>query len=87
MKFPATYTTVTAAVGGLLPAPALAHWGHLGELAGHGHLVAVGLGAVAVAGLAGLAIWGRGTDQPEDEAVDTADNDDSRIDEGSSSHA
>ena len=87
MKLPATFTTVTAAVGSLLPVPALAHWGHLGELAGHGHLVAVGLGAVAVAGLAGLAVWGRGNDQPEDEAVDAADSDDSLIDEGSSSHA
>ena len=87
MNFSATYTTVTAAVGSLLPVPALAHWGHLGELAGHGHLVAVGLGAVVVAGLAGLAIWGRGNDQPEDEAVDATDKDDSLIEEGSSSHA
>ena len=87
MKLPATFMTMTAAVGSLLPVPALAHWGHLGELAGHGHLVAVGLGAVAVAGLAGLAIWGRRQDQPEDEAVDAADSDDSLIDEGSSSHA
>ena len=87
MKLPATFMTMTAAVGSLLPVPALAHWGHLGELAGHGHLVAVGLGAVAVAGLAGLAVWGRRQDQPEDEAVDAADSDDSLIDEGSSSHA
>ena len=87
MKLPATFMTMTAAVGSLLPVPALAHWGHLGELAGHGHLVAVGLGAVAVAGLAGLAIWGRRQDQPEDEAVDAADSHDSLIDEGSSSHA
>lgn len=35
------------------PASAQAHWGHLGELAGHGHWIAAGLAAaVAVAGLA-----------------------------------
>ena len=37
----------------LAPASAQAHWGHLGELAGHGHWIAAGLAAaVAVAGLA-----------------------------------
>ena len=37
----------------LSPASAQAHWGHLGELAGHGHWIAAGLAAaVAVAGLA-----------------------------------
>ena len=35
----------------LAPASAQAHWGHLGELAGHGHWIAAGL-AAAVAGLA-----------------------------------
>ena len=39
--------------GILAPASAQAHWGHLGELAGHGHWIAAGLAAaVAVAGLA-----------------------------------
>ncbi|MEL6934752.1 MAG: DUF6732 family protein [Pseudomonadota bacterium] len=33
--------------------PALAHWGHVGELAGHGHWIAVG----AAAGAAALAAW------------------------------
>ena len=37
----------------LAPASAQAHWGHLGELAGHGHWIAAGLAAaVAVVGLA-----------------------------------
>ena len=37
----------------LAPASAQAHWGHLGELAGHGHWIAAGLAAaVAVAWLA-----------------------------------
>ena len=36
----------------LAPASAQAHWGHLGEIAGHGHWIAAGLAAaVAVAGL------------------------------------
>ena len=29
----------------LAPASAQAHWGHLGELAGHGHWIAAGLAA------------------------------------------
>lgn len=41
---------------GALPATAHAHWGHVGEVAGHGHLI--GLGAVvaagAIAGVLGL---------------------------------
>lgn len=31
----------------LAPASAQAHWGHLGELAGHGHWIAAGLAAAA----------------------------------------
>ena len=40
----------------LAPASAQAHWGHLGELAGHGHWIAAGLAAAAVVAVAGLAI-------------------------------
>ena len=38
-----------------LPETASAHWGHLGELAGHGHWVAVGAGfsAAVLAALLG----------------------------------
>ena len=40
----------------LAPASAQAHWGHLGELAGHGHGIAAGLAAAASVAVAGLAI-------------------------------
>ena len=47
---------VAAAMAGLSPMTAFAHWGHLGELAGHGHLVAAGLAAAAAVAAAGLAV-------------------------------
>lgn len=37
------------------PSVAMAHWGHLGEVAGHGHLVAAGLAGVIGLAIAGLA--------------------------------
>ena len=40
----------------LAPASAQAHWGHLGELAGHGHWIAAGLAAAGAVAIAGLAI-------------------------------
>ena len=40
----------------LAPASAQAHWGHLGELAGHGHWIAAGLATAAALAVAGLAI-------------------------------
>jgi len=40
----------------LAPASAQAHWGHLGELAGHGHWIAAGLAAAAAMAVAGLPI-------------------------------
>jgi hypothetical protein len=36
-----------------LPMNAFAHWGHLGEVAGHGHWVALGAGVAAAA----IAAW------------------------------
>ena len=43
----------------LLPGPALAHFGHLGEVAGHDHWVAgAAIGAAALAGL-----WAAWTDR------------------------
>ncbi len=48
---------------------ASAHVGHLGELAGHTHWI--GLGAVAVAG-AIVAVLGKKSSAPEDEASDVA---------------
>ena len=44
-------TTIIAA-----PASAQAHWGHLGELAGHGYWIAAGLAAATALAVAGLAI-------------------------------
>ncbi len=39
------------AISAFWPAPAFAHWGHVGELAGHGHLIGLGalVGAAALA--------------------------------------
>ena len=54
----------------LLPGPALAHFGHLGEVAGHDHWVTgAAIGAAALAGL-----WGAWKDRhaPEPEPDDAA---------------
>ena len=48
-----TGPTLTTVI--LAPASAQAHWGHLGELAGHGHWIAAAAAAAAAA-VAGLAI-------------------------------
>lgn len=52
----------------LSPAPALAHIGHLGEVAGHGHWIA--LGGIAIAGV--IAALGKRKKpeqaEPEDDA-------------------
>jgi len=40
----------------LAPASAQAHWGHLGEIAGHGHWIAAGLAAATAVAVAGLPI-------------------------------
>ena len=49
----------------LLPAPALAHIGHIGEVAGHGHWIA--LGGIAIAGV--IALLGA-RKNPKDEDVE-----------------
>ena len=49
----------------LCSTPALAHIGHLGELGGHGHWIA--LGGIAVAGA--IALWGA-RKKPEDTQVE-----------------
>ena len=61
---------VTMLFGGM--PGALAHWGHLGELVGHGHLVGVVLGAAAAVLVAALVVKGRG--QPNS-AEDVAEAD------------
>ncbi|MGC6452810.1 MAG: DUF6732 family protein [Candidatus Puniceispirillaceae bacterium] len=72
-----------AIVPSVLPVPAFAHWGHLGELAGHGHLIAVGLGALAVIGAAGLAVLGK---EDGEDAEDAADAADASLHEGDKAH-
>ena len=52
----------------VLAGPALAHIGHLGEVAGHGHWIA--LGGIAIA--AGIA-WLGGRKEAEDVQDDDAD--------------
>ena len=53
----------------LVPASAQAHWGHVGEFAGHGHWIAAGLAAAAAVAVAGLAIT---RPRKESEATDEA---------------
>ena len=67
----------------LAPASAQAHWGHLGELAGHGHWIAAGLATAAAVAVAGLAIT---RPQKESEATDEAVPDEAETN-GEQSHA
>lgn len=59
-----------------LPANAFAHWGHLGEVAGHGHWIALGAGVAAAV----IAAWlgkeklkgdAEGEEAPEDDEGET----------------
>ncbi len=52
----------------LLPTPALAHIGHIGELGGHDHWIA--LGGIAIA--AGIALWGARKGKKADEDTEAA---------------
>ena len=67
----------------IAPASAQAHWGHLGELAGHGHWIATGLAAAAAVAVAGLAIT---RSRKESEATDDAMPDEAETN-GEKSHA
>ena len=67
----------------LAPASAQAHWGHLGELAGHGHWIAAGLAAAVAVAVAGLAIT---RPRKESEATDEAVPDEAETN-GEQSHA
>ena len=49
---------------------ALAPWGHLGELAGHGHLVGVALGAAAAVLAAALVVKDCGQASSDADAID-----------------
>ncbi|MDA9207901.1 hypothetical protein N9O61_03355 [Octadecabacter sp.] len=52
-----------------LPAPALAHIGHIGEVAGHGHWIA--LGGIAIAGV--IALLGARKNPKDDDAEEAID--------------
>lgn len=62
-------TILTALILG--PAPASAHIGHLGEVAGHGHWIA--LGGIALAGA--IALLGGRKKADEAQTDDTAEDD------------
>lgn len=49
----------------LVPGPALAHFGHLGEVAGHGHIL--GWGALAAAAALAAALARRGKPKKEND--------------------
>ena len=49
-----SYSALLALAAVSLPTPAFAHWGHVGELAGHGHIIAIGAAAAAAALTAAL---------------------------------
>ena len=61
MKIPEIRVIAASALAGTtmmfggVPA-AMAHWGHLGELAGHGHLAGLALGAAAAIMAAALVV-------------------------------
>ena len=64
---------ITAAV--LAPVPAMAHPGHLGELAGHSHWLALGALAAAVAIAAVVAkATGKAKEEADDEEPDGAED-------------
>lgn len=61
-----------------VPANAFAHAGHLGELAGHGHWIALAAGGVAVTIAAALVLLGKEKDrdtelEPEEGSDQVAD--------------
>ncbi|MBU2866193.1 DUF6732 family protein [Pacificibacter marinus] len=55
----------------VIAAPALAHVGHVGELAGHDHVVA----GIALGAAVGIAIWGAIRGKKEDDANSEAEAD------------
>lgn len=57
----------------LIAAPAMAHVGHFGELAGHDHVIA----GAAIGAAIGIAIWGaiKGKKQDAEQAESDAESD------------
>lgn len=67
-----------ATIGGTTAA--LAHWGHLGEMAGHGHLTGVALGVV-VALAAAFTVKGKDQTQiaEDDDSTEPGPNDEGEL--------
>ena len=71
--------------GGLMSGPAMAHWGHLGDLAGHSHIAGVVFGGVAAALAAGLAATrkkGKPATMPERDPVQDSEDPNTAADNG-----
>ena len=76
----------TMSIGGLISAltlfggmgGALAHWGHFGELAGHGHVIGAALAGVAVGLTALLAARGWDAADNDENIADTDGEDNDR---------
>ena len=67
--------TILIAAAVLAPAPALAHPGHLGELAGHSHWLALGaLAAAAVIAAVVAKAKGRADDEAGEDEADGAED-------------
>lgn len=74
-SFRHTLSGAVFAASMMIAGPAVAHWGHLGDLAGHGHLagaVLAGAAAVLAAGL--IATCGNSDNKDNDIAADDADD-------------
>jgi hypothetical protein len=65
---PKTLSFLTLMIFALASAPAHAHWGHVGELAGHGHVIAIGAAAAAAALAAAIALTKPEKEDAEEEA-------------------
>lgn len=72
------YPVILAGLVSAFATPVLAHFGHVGEVAGHGHLIAIGA-AIAAAALAGLVARGARKVEPQEpnsEEIESASNPD-----------
>ena len=67
--------SLTLLAAPLMPQNAQAHIGHIGELAGHGHLLGIGAVAAAAALAAALARSRRRDRDVEDKTADKPDTD------------
>ena len=72
-SFRHTLSGAVFAASMMIAGPAVAHWGHLGDLAGHGHLAgAVLAGAAAVLAVGLIATCGNSDNKDNDITADDA---------------